>query len=55
MKQPKEGLVGIGKLGTAMMTHWNQNDIRIENECDSKQFSPEYLTRALTSIAPEVI
>ncbi len=25
----KVGLVGIGKLGTAMMTHWNKNEIEI--------------------------
>lgn len=29
MKQNKVGLVGIGKLGTAMMKHWNQNNIAI--------------------------
>lgn len=29
MMDLKVGLVGIGKLGTAMMTHWNQNQIHI--------------------------
>lgn len=29
MKQYKAGLVGIGRLGSAMMTHWHKNDIRI--------------------------
>ncbi|MET3696702.1 6-phosphogluconate dehydrogenase-like protein [Bacillus oleivorans] len=29
MKQHGVGLVGLGKLGTAMMTHWNKNHIKI--------------------------
>ncbi|WP_318509225.1 NAD(P)-binding domain-containing protein [Bacillus sp. T3] len=29
MKQLKIGLVGIGKLGTAMMTHWEKNNIKM--------------------------
>lgn len=29
MKQYKVGLVGIGKLGTAMMNHWNKNNLSI--------------------------
>jgi pyrroline-5-carboxylate reductase len=29
MGNDKIGLVGLGKLGTAMMSHWNKNDIKI--------------------------
>ena len=29
MKQKKVGLIGLGKLGTAMLTHWDQQRISI--------------------------
>jgi pyrroline-5-carboxylate reductase len=29
VEQLKVGLVGIGKLGTAMVTHWNKNNLKI--------------------------
>lgn len=50
MLQLKVGLVGIGKLGTAMMTHWDKTNIKIgiyhpnleKAQCFAEQFPNSY-------------
>jgi pyrroline-5-carboxylate reductase len=46
MNNDKVGLVGLGKLGTAMMSHWNQNNITIgafhHNQTKAKAFVHQF-------------
>jgi pyrroline-5-carboxylate reductase len=54
MNQKKVGLVGLGKLGTAMLSHWHQQRISIglyhPNRTKAEQFVHHYQTSYLLKV-----